>query len=62
MFVQYALNDEPEARGKDLKKFAFEMARDRWWERREHVQGAEEELEDLGGVEDVVNKNRSGRR
>ncbi|GMM52403.1 Kel3 protein [Starmerella bacillaris] len=62
VFVQYALNDEPEARGKDLKKFAFEMARDRWWERREHVQGAEEELEDLGGVEDVVNKNRSGRR
>ena len=38
------------------------MARERWWERRKHVQGTEEELEVLGGDKDVVNKNRSGRR
>lgn len=60
VFVQYALNDEPEARGKDLKKVAFELCRDRWWERREVVQSTEDELE--GTVEDVVSKSRSGRR
>lgn len=63
-FVEWALKQEPDARGKALRTNAFELCRSRWWERRESVQGVEDQLEDMGGVEDVVERStaRTSRR
>lgn len=63
-FVEWALKQEPDARGKALRTNAFELCRSRWWERRESVQGVEDQLEELGGVEDVVERTsaRTSRR
>ncbi|ODV89040.1 hypothetical protein CANCADRAFT_3683 [Tortispora caseinolytica NRRL Y-17796] len=60
-FLEWALsNDKEGLRGKELKRMAFELAEDRWWERREEVRSAEERLEDLGGVGDVLQMDQSG--
>lgn len=62
VFVEWALRQEPDARGKDLRTHAFELAQSRWWERREAVQDTEDQMEELGGVEEIVERSRSGRR
>lgn len=46
-----------DSRGKDLKKSVFDLAEDRWWERREEVRVAEDAFEEMGGVEDVVDRD-----
>lgn len=61
-FVDWALKQDPDARGKDLKKNAFDLCEDRWWERREEVRAAEDKWEALGGVADVVEKQERGKR
>lgn len=61
-FVEWALRQEPDARGKDLRTHAFELARSRWWERRENVQALEDQLEELGGVNDVVERTSARTR
>lgn len=42
--------------GKYLKMKAFELSEDRWWERREYLQQAEDSLEEAG-ITDVVEKD-----
>lgn len=52
--IKWAMSQDRDARGKDLKRVAFELAEDRWWERREVVRYAEDKMEELGGVSDVI--------
>lgn len=66
-FVEWAFSQDKDARGKDLKRIAFELAEDRWWERREDVRAQEDQYEELGGVADVVERDpaqtkKAGRR
>ncbi|CAH6720174.1 kelch repeat-containing protein 3 [[Candida] jaroonii] len=56
-FLQWAISSNREARGKYLKKAAFDLCEDRFWERREQVSIAEDELEELGGVGEVIEKD-----
>ncbi|KAF5093821.1 hypothetical protein D0Z00_003850 [Geotrichum galactomycetum] len=53
--TKWVINND--TRGKDLKKAAFDLAEDRWWERREEVRVAEDQFEEMGGVEDVVERD-----
>ncbi len=58
-FTEWAISSNREARGKDLKKIAFELAEERWWERRESVRIAEDQLEEMGGVDEIIEKDPS---
>lgn len=58
-FLEWSISSNRDARGKYLKKAAFELCEDRWWERREQVRLAEDRLEELGSVGDVVEKDTS---
>ncbi|EMG46134.1 KEL3 Kelch repeat-containing protein 3 [Candida maltosa Xu316] len=58
-FLEWAISSNRDARGKDLKRAAFDMCEDRFWERREVVAVAEDDLEELGGVGEVVEKDTS---
>lgn len=61
-FLEWALSADREARGKDLKKVAFDLAEDRFWERREEVRVMEDHFEEIGGVAEVVERDvRSGK-
>ena len=55
--TKWVLGSDRDARGKDLKKSVFDLAEDRWWERREEVRVAEDQFEELGGVEDIVERD-----
>ncbi|CAI5757132.1 unnamed protein product [Candida verbasci] len=56
-FLKWAMTGKNELRGKYLKKAAFDLCENRFWERREAVAVAEEDLEELGGVGDVIEKD-----
>lgn len=56
-FLEWSISSNRDARGKYLKKAAFDLCEDRFWERREQVRIAEDQLEDLGGVGEVVEKD-----
>lgn len=58
-FLEWAISSNRDARGKHLKKASFDMCEDRFWERREAVSIAEDNLEELGGVGDVIEKDTS---
>lgn len=58
-FLQWSISSNRDARGKYLKKAAFDLCEDRFWERREQVRIAEDQLEDLGGVGEVIEKDTS---
>ncbi|RCK64275.1 Kelch repeat-containing protein 3 [Candida viswanathii] len=58
-FLEWAISSNKDARGKYLKKAAFDLCEDRFWERREAVAVAEDNLEELGGVGEVVEKDTS---
>ncbi|ANB15158.1 Kel3p [Sugiyamaella lignohabitans] len=60
-FIDWALTNNKDARGKDLKKVAFDLAEDRWWERREEVRVAEDKYEEMGGVGEVIERDASSR-
>lgn len=55
--TKWVLGSDRDARGKDLKKGVFDLAEDRWWERREEVRIAEDAFEEMGGVEDVIERD-----
>lgn len=55
--MKWVLGSDRDARGKDLKKGVFDLAEDRWWERREEVRIAEDQMEEMGGVEDVIERD-----
>ncbi|SCU87665.1 LAME_0D10990g1_1 [Lachancea meyersii CBS 8951] len=56
-FLQWAISNKRDAKGKHLKKHSFELCQDRWWERREQVRIEEDKLEALGGVENVIERD-----
>ncbi|SCU79646.1 LANO_0A07008g1_1 [Lachancea nothofagi CBS 11611] len=56
-FLQWAISNNRDAKGKHLKKHSFDLCQDRWWERREQVRIEEDKLEDMGGVENVIVKD-----
>ena len=56
-FLEWSISSHREARGKYLKKVAFELCEDRFWERREAVSVAEDNLEEMGGVGEVIEKD-----
>lgn len=63
--IKWAMSQDRDARGKDLKRVAFDLAEDRWWERREVLRVQEDKLEELGGIGNVIEKDTSkpkGRR
>ncbi|PVH16637.1 uncharacterized protein CXQ87_004932 [Candidozyma duobushaemuli] len=63
-FLEWSISSNRDARGKYLKKAAFDLCEDRFWERREQVRMAEDQLEELGGVGEVIEKDtsKSGKR
>lgn len=61
-FMEWALSSNRDARGKDLKRVAFDLSEDRWWERREEVRLTEEQYEEMGGVGDVIERDASSRK
>ncbi|SCU80996.1 LADA_0B10638g1_1 [Lachancea dasiensis] len=56
-FLQWAISNNRDAKGKHLKKHAFDLCQDRWWERREQIRIEEDKLEDMGGVEGIVERD-----
>lgn len=58
-FLEWSISSNRDARGKYLKKAAFDLCEDRFWERRDQVRIAEDQLEDLGGVGEVIEKDTS---
>lgn len=66
-FMQWAIsnNKDMSKRGKDLKRDAFELCEERWWERREQVRASEDQYESLGGIGEIVEREQktgSGRK
>ena len=57
--MEWSISSHREARGKYLKKIAVELCEDRYWERRQSVSVAEDNLEEMGGVGEVVEKDTS---
>ncbi|CDO93436.1 unnamed protein product [Kluyveromyces dobzhanskii CBS 2104] len=58
-FLEWAISSNRESKGKHLKTKSFEQCQDRWWERREQVRIEEDKLEELGGVDEVIEKDTS---
>ena len=56
-FLEWAISNNRDARGKHLKKKSFDLCEDRWWERRDQVRIDEDKLEEMGGVGEVVEKD-----
>lgn len=61
-FLEWSISSNRDARGKYLKKAAFDMCEDRFWERREQVSVAEDNLESMGGVGEVIIKETKTKR
>lgn len=64
-FLEWSISSNRDARGKYLKKAAFDLCEDRFWERREACAAEEDKLEELGigeVVETVDDKKRSKQR
>lgn len=55
-FLEWAISNNRDAKGKHLKKHAFDMCQDRWWERREQIRIEEDKFED-SGIEQVIEKD-----
>ncbi|KAK6465194.1 hypothetical protein DFJ63DRAFT_8947 [Scheffersomyces coipomensis] len=58
-FLEWSISSHRDERGKYLKKAAFDLCEERFWERREQVAIEEDRLEDLGGVGDIIEKDTS---
>lgn len=58
-FLEWAISGNREARGKHLKKAAFEMCEERFWERRDQISISEDAMQLVGGVAEVIEKDTS---
>ena len=58
-FLEWAISNNRDARGKHLKHKSFELCQDRWWERRDQVRIEEEKLEEIGVTENVIERDNS---
>ncbi|KAK9470554.1 uncharacterized protein V1510DRAFT_422634 [Dipodascopsis tothii] len=55
-FLEWAISSNKDARGKELKREAFLLTEDRWWERREDVRVLEDQYEEIGGIGEIVER------
>ncbi|KAK9249489.1 hypothetical protein V1506DRAFT_526089 [Lipomyces tetrasporus] len=57
-FMEWAIssNKDGSKRGKELKRDAFELCEERWWERWEEVRAQEDQLEEMGGIGEIVER------
>lgn len=58
-FLEWAISNNRDAKGKHLKKKSFDLCEDRWWERRDQVRIEEDKLEELGVGGDIIEKDLS---
>lgn len=58
-FLEWAISNNRDVRGKHLKHKSFELCQDRWWERRDQVRIEEEKLEEIGVTENVIERDSS---
>ena len=58
-FLEWAITNNRDSKGKHLKKKSFDLCQDRWWERREQIRLEEDKFEEFGGVGDIVEKDTS---
>ncbi|AMD20171.1 HCR021Cp [Eremothecium sinecaudum] len=62
-FLEWAItnnhNVRGDAKGKHLKKHSFDLCQERWWERREQIRFEEDQLEELGGIDEIIEKDSS---
>lgn len=58
-FLEWSISSNREARGKYLKKAAFDLCEERFWERREQVSIAEDRLEEIGVVGEIVERDNN---
>ncbi|KAK9371219.1 hypothetical protein V1509DRAFT_613943 [Lipomyces kononenkoae] len=58
VFMEWAIsnNKDGSKRAKELKRDAFELCEGRWWERWEEVRAQEDQLEELGGIGEIVER------
>ncbi|KAK9239066.1 hypothetical protein V1525DRAFT_356763 [Lipomyces kononenkoae] len=58
VFMEWAIsnNKDGSKRTKELKRDAFELCEGRWWERWEEVRAQEDQLEELGGIGEIVER------
>lgn len=56
-FLEWAISNNKNVKGKHLKTKSFEICESRWWERRDQVRIEEDKLEELGGVGEIVQKD-----
>lgn len=62
-FLEWSISNNKNARGKNLKKAAFDLCEDRYWHRREACAAEEEKLEEMGIGEVVETEvKRTNRR
>lgn len=61
-FLEWSISSNRDARGKYLKKAAFDLCEERFWERREQVSIAEDDLEEMGGVAEVIDRETKTKR
>ncbi|KAK9477594.1 hypothetical protein V1514DRAFT_308812 [Lipomyces japonicus] len=62
-FMEWAIsnNKDGSKRGKELKRDAFELAEERWWERYEEVRALEDQYEEAGGIGEIVEREESAK-
>lgn len=56
-FLEWAISNNRDAKGKHLKTKSFEICESRWWERRDQVRIEEDKFEELGGVGEIVERD-----
>ncbi|UCS18768.1 uncharacterized protein HLK63_A00913 [Nakaseomyces glabratus] len=58
-FLEWAISNNKNAKGKHLKKHSFDLCQERWWERRDQLRIEEDKLEEIGGVGDIIERDKS---
>lgn len=58
-FLEWAISNNRDAKGKHLKTKSFEICESRWWERRDQVRIEEDKMEELGGVGEIVERDNT---
>ncbi|KAI0461944.1 hypothetical protein LJB42_004549 [Komagataella kurtzmanii] len=61
-FLKWAISQNIDARGKQLKTKSFELSEERWWERREAIRIQEDNLEEAGVTSVVERDGAKGKR
>ncbi|KAK9468759.1 hypothetical protein V1512DRAFT_220170 [Lipomyces arxii] len=58
LFTEWAISNNKDItkRGKDLKRDAFDLCEDRWWERYEEIRALEDQYEEAGGIGEIVER------